>query len=98
MSYSSIIDKVSEELNLPKEVVDRTYKSYWLFIKQHIQSLPLNEDISEQEFKQLDTSINIPSIGKLHVQWDKLLGRKRRLNIIKQCSKKRKSNDKDKED
>lgn len=33
MSYSSIIDKVSEELNLPKEVVDRTYKSYWLFIK-----------------------------------------------------------------
>ena len=41
MNYPDIIGKVSEELNLPKEVVDKTYKAFWLFINQSIQSLPL---------------------------------------------------------
>lgn len=33
MSYPDIVGKVSRELNLPKEVVDKAYKAYWLFIK-----------------------------------------------------------------
>ena len=36
MNYSDIIDKVSEELDLPKEVVDKTYKAFWLFVKKSI--------------------------------------------------------------
>jgi len=33
MSYSDIVKKVSEELNLPIEIVDKTYKAYWFCIK-----------------------------------------------------------------
>ena len=36
MNYPGIIGKVSEELNLPKEVVDKTYKAFWLFINKSI--------------------------------------------------------------
>lgn len=88
MNYSDIIKKVSEELNLPNDVVDRTYKSYWLFIKQHIQSLPLKENITEEEFNKLRTSINIPSLGKLCVTWDRLIGCKKRFEIIKRIREK----------
>ena len=88
MNYSDIIKKVSEELNLPNDIVDRTYKSYWLFIKQHVQSLPLKENITEEEFNKLRTNINIGSLGKLCVTWDRLVGCKKRFKIIKELREK----------
>ena len=33
MKYHDIIDKVSQELGIPFEVVNVAYKSYWKFIK-----------------------------------------------------------------
>lgn len=36
MSYSDIIKKVSKELNLSKELVDKTYKAYWASIRDSI--------------------------------------------------------------
>lgn len=89
MSYSDIINKVSEELNLPKELVDRTYRAYWLSIKQYVQSLPLKEDINEENFTKLKTSFNIPSLGKLCVTWDRLIGCKKRFEIIKKIREKK---------
>ena len=65
MTYLESITQVSEELGLPVEVVKKTYESYWEFIRETIQSLPLKEDLSEEEFNKLRTNFNIPSIGKL---------------------------------
>ena len=59
MNYPDIIGKVSQEIGLPPEVVDTAYKSYWKFIKQTIQSLPLKDDISEEDFTKLRTNFNI---------------------------------------
>lgn len=83
MNYPDIIDKVSQEMGLPPEVVNAAYKSYWEFIKQTIQFLPLKNDISEEEFARLRTNFNIPSLGKLCVTWDRLMGCKKRFKIIK---------------
>lgn len=83
MTYSDIFDKVSKELNLPKSIVEETYKSYWKFIKTHIEALPLKEDISEENFNKLRTNFNIPSLGKLYVTWDKVLKSRKQYNIIK---------------
>ena len=88
MSYPNIIGKVSKELNLPKEVVDKTYKAYWLFIKNHIQSLPLKENLNEEDFAKLNTNFNIPSLGKLCVTWNRLVGCKKRYKLIKQIREK----------
>ena len=87
MNYPDIIDKVSQEMGLPPEVVDTAYKSYWKFIKQTIQSLPLKDDISEEEFAKLKTNFNIPSLGKLYVTWNRLIGCKKRFEIIKKLGK-----------
>lgn len=89
MNYSNIIDKVSKELNIPVEVVDAAYKSYWKFIKQTIQSLPLKNDIDEEEFAKLRTNFNIPSLGKLTCTFDRMMGVKKRLKYIKQIREKR---------
>lgn len=82
MNYTSIINKVSQETNIPFEVVDAAYKSYWKFIKQTIQSLPLKDDISEEEFAKLRTNFNIPSLGKLTCTFDRMTGVKKRYEYI----------------
>lgn len=89
MSYSDIIDKVSKELDLPRELVNKTYKAFWLFINQSIQSLPLKEDLSEEDFAKLRTNFNIPSLGKLSCTYDRMLGVKKRYKILKQIREKR---------
>ena len=83
MNYPDIIGKVSQEMGLLPEVVDTAYKSYWKFIKQTIQSLPLKDDISEEEFAKLKTNFNIPSLGKLTCTYDRMMGVKKRFKYIK---------------
>lgn len=83
MNYSEIVSAVSKELDIPIEVVDLAYKSYWKFIRQTIQELPLKEDISEEEFKTLRTNFNIPSLGKMFCTFDRMMGVKERFKYIK---------------
>ena len=83
MKYSEIINQVSKELDIPIEVVDKAYRSSFEFIKNKIQSLPLKEDISEEEFSELRTNFNIPSLGKLVCTFDRMEGVKKRFNYIK---------------
>lgn len=89
MKYPDIVNLVSNELNIPKEVVDLAYKSYWKFIKQTIQALPLKEDINEEDFAKLKTNFNIPSLGKLTCTYDRMLGMKKRFKFIKQIREKK---------
>lgn len=88
MNYEEIIRRVSTELNLPYSVVDKTYKSYWLFIKDTIQSLPLKEELSEEEFTKIRTNINIPSIGKIICPYSRYLGVRKRFEHIKKIRSK----------
>ena len=89
MNYPDIIDKVSQEMGLPPEVVDTAYKSYWKFIKQTIQSLPLKDDISEEDFTKLRTNFNIPSLGKLTCTFDRMMGVKKRFKYIRHIKEKK---------
>ena len=89
MTYPDIIDKVSQEMGLPPEVVDTAYKSYWKFIKQTIQSLPLKDDISEEDFTKLRTNFNIPSLGKLTCTFDRMMGVKKRFKYIRHIREKK---------
>lgn len=91
MNYPDIIGKVSQEMNIPLEVVDAAYKSYWKFIKQTIQSLPLKDDISEEDFTKLRTNFNVPSLGKLTCTYDRMMGVKKRFKYIKRLRENAKS-------
>ena len=83
MSYSDIIKKVSKELNLPEKVVDKTYRAFWLFINHSIQSLPLKENLNEEDFAKLRTNFNIGSLGKLCVTYKHYIGIKKRFEYLR---------------
>lgn len=87
MKYDEIFDKVSKELNIPKEVVELAYKSYWEFIRLKIKDLPLKEDLSEEEFSKLKTNFNIPSLGKLSCTYDRMRRVKKSYNYVKNLKK-----------
>ncbi len=71
MTYKEAVESLSKKLNLPFKVVDKVYKSYWLAIRDKLSSLPLKEDLTEEEFNQLQTNVNIPSIGKLTCTYER---------------------------
>ena len=83
MTYPDIVIKVSKELGLPPEVVDKVYKSYWMFVKQTMQALPLKEELTPEDFKKLKTNFNIPSLGKLSCTYDRMNRVKEKFKHIK---------------
>jgi hypothetical protein len=65
-----IYKETSEHLNLPIEVVKAAYESFYKFIRETIKEIPLKD--SDINIKDLKTSFNIPSIGKLYCNEKKL--------------------------
>ena len=88
MRFKDIINKVSEELDLPKDLVENTYKAYWNFIKNTIEELPLKTELTQKEYGNLKTNINIPSLGKLHCTYNRYIGIRNRFNIINKIRQK----------
>lgn len=65
------ISKLSYQLNLPEKVIINAYKSYWMHIREKIESLPLKEDLTEEQFNALKVNFNIPFLGKLFCTYDR---------------------------
>lgn len=84
MRYIELLEQVSDELKIPVEVVKEAYLSYWKFVKSKIAELPLNEELSEEQFRELRTNFNIPSIGKLTCTYDRLLRVKQKQQYKKE--------------
>ena len=87
MTYKEIINKVSQELDIPSSTVEKTYKAFWRYIKDTIESLPLKEDLTEEEFCKLQTNFNIPSLGKLSCTYPRYVNMKKMYNTAKKYKK-----------
>lgn len=87
MKYPNIIQKLSEELQVPTEVVDAAYKSFYSFIREMITHLPLKENLTEEEFNSLKTNFNIPALGKLHCTYERYLAMKEQVKYINKIKK-----------
>lgn len=83
MTYQAIINKVSGDLNISPDIVDKVYRSYWRFIRDTIQNIPLKEDLSEEEFSKLKPNFNIPSLGKMTCTYNRYRGVKEKFKHIK---------------
>lgn len=81
MNYNEIITQVAAELNLPKTLVNKSYRAFWKAIREHIISLPLKEDLTDEEFLKLQPNVNIPSIGKLYITLDRYHGMKKHFEM-----------------
>lgn len=84
MRYQELLEQVSNELKIPIEVVKEAYLSYWKFVKSKIAELPLEEELSEDQFKELRTNFNVPSIGKLTCTYDRFLRVKQKQQYKKE--------------
>lgn len=87
MTLTEIINKVAQETKINPEIISKTYKNYWIFIRNSVQELPLKEDLSESEFLNLKTNFNIPSLGKLSCTYDRYKGVNKRFEYIKNLRK-----------
>lgn len=90
MNYPDSIIFVADKLKLPVEVVRKAYESYWLFVRETISELPLKSELSEEEFNELRTNFNIPSIGKLSCTYDRykaVKGKQKYLDTLRDDSK-----------
>lgn len=83
MTYKQIIHKVSEDTKIPYDIVDKVYKSFWTYVRNQVQELPLKDDLTMDQFITLKPNFNIPSIGKMCCTYDKYKRIKYRFNNIK---------------
>lgn len=66
-----ILEEVSLKLGLPIETVTMVYRSQWEFIVNTIKEYPQFHTLNEDEFNALNTSFNVPGIGKFHSTWER---------------------------
>lgn len=67
----NIYKEASKITGISKEIVEKAYNSYWRTVREHLSSLPLKEELTEEEFNALQPSINLPSFGKLYVTYER---------------------------
>jgi len=89
MNYKPIFEQVSKETGIPIETVSLAYRTFWKFIKSTISELPLKEDLTEEEFNELRTCFNVPSLGKLTCTLDRYIGMKKRFEYLNKLRSRR---------
>ena len=71
---------------ISKDEIHRIYKAYWFCIRNYIDNLPI-KTIDERDFNSINTSINIPLIGKLGIGYDRFKALRNKYNIDKKNGK-----------
>lgn len=89
MMYERVIAKVADTVGLDKDLINKIYKAYWKAVREHIEGLPLKEDLSEEDFNKLRPNVNIPSLGKLYVTYDRYKRIKKQNLIINEFKEKK---------
>lgn len=82
MTYREIVAEVARETGCTQKFVHKVYQAYWQTIRAYIKSLPLKEDLTDEEFKKLRPNVNIPSLGKLNVTLDRYHRVKKQSRIL----------------
>lgn len=64
MTYSEVTQAVSEQLGISEETIVKCYRNYWAYVKKVLEKMTLKQHLTEEEFNNIRTSVNIPEIGK----------------------------------
>lgn len=89
MMYEDACRLVAKGLGLPETLVKKAYRAYWKAVREHIKSLPLKNDLTDEEFSKLKPNVNIPSIGKLYVTLDRYKRMKKNFKILEELKEKK---------
>ena len=72
--------ETSNKLDIPLSAVVLAYQSFWNNIKEQIEDVQMNNIRSLEDVSILPMSFNIPSIGKLYTNSDKIFSTNNRKN------------------
>lgn len=78
MTTKEIVYKAALILDLPPEYVWKVYKYYWMFIRKYITSINIKSVTNKEDFNKLRGNINVPSLGKFHLDWDRIENKRKR--------------------
>lgn len=78
---NKLVVQASKELNIPYKEALEMYRIYWMWVKNSIESMPLDNS-DEEEFTKFKTSINIPNLGKFHTSYKRVQRIKESIRII----------------
>lgn len=67
-----IVDEVAKEMGITRLAATIAYRSFWMFMKETIESLPDMTTITEEEFNKQNVNFNIKHLGKLHTNFSKV--------------------------
>lgn len=84
-NYNRAVKIIADRLGLPPAKVDKIYRAYCKLIVDKISSLPLKEDLTEEEFNKLQVNINLPSLGKLYTNWQTYLNLKQKNKYVQKA-------------
>lgn len=90
-----IMSEVSKELGYDEDVVEAVYRSQWLYIREKIEEIPIQNTMTKEDLDNYTLSFHVQKIGKFYTNYDRL------VKIFKQRSNieeivKRESDDYDK--
>lgn len=74
------LKQTARKLCLDTAVVESVYRSYWKFIHEYISNIQDVVNLSKEELNTLNTNFNIPYLGKLYIDYEKIQKYKRHLN------------------
>lgn len=69
----SLIHKIGLKYNLQDDVIKKIVTSPYIFAREHITSLSIEENITEEEFNKLKTNFIFSHIGKLYINYGTVL-------------------------
>ena len=87
MTLEQIIQQVAGEMGLPYDVCHKAYMSAWKFVNDKAQELPMDHNMSLEEFKRLRPNFNMPSLGKLYISEENFERTKKRFLCIEKFKK-----------
>lgn len=89
-AYEKACNMAADKIGLPRSLVRKVYHAYWRAIRDHVSALPMKEELTDEEFMELQPNVNIPSIGKLHVTLDRYKRVKRvHMDFLKRINDKK---------
>ena len=75
--------EIAKKYNLAINDVKAIILSQYEFIRETVKKIDIPDETTEEEFKDIKTNFNIPSLGKLyasHYLWRKIIDNKNKSN------------------
>lgn len=86
---NSALRQVARKLSVDYKLAECIYDSYWKFVREYAESLPLREVTNREELDSIVTNFNIPYIGKLYVEYERIEKYHKRLKFYENAKAKK---------